>query len=116
MTDQLTLTGAPFISNYFFGLFDYHRRMVAGMNLSLTYQPVDWLILRTFGQYAYNGLSNPNSINAHQNSFGGEVYVKFSETFGLSGGIKYMNHNGKWKPQFYGLPLIRINAVRNKIK
>ncbi|MDR0795817.1 MAG: hypothetical protein LBE79_07190 [Tannerella sp.] len=110
ITNQLTFTGTPFISSYFFGPLDVFRRVTTGMNAALTYQPANWLILRTYGQYAHNGLSVPNSFHVPQNSFGGEVYVKFSETFGLGGGIKYVNYAGKWRPQYYGLPIIKLRV------
>ena len=114
LRDNLTLTGSPFLSSYFFGPMDYSRNLSAGLNLMLTYQPTDWLTLRAYGQYAYNGLSSPytSSLIAPQNSFGGEVHIKFSETFGIGGGVKYINARGNWKPQFYTTPLINIDGSK----
>jgi len=114
ITDKLILTGNPFITSYYFGPMDYNRNMSVGANVILTYRANNWLTLRTFGQYAYNGFSDPylNSILAPQNSFGGEVQVKFSNTFELGGGVKYINQGGKWTPQFYTLPLIKIDGTK----
>jgi len=114
ITDKLTLTGNPFLTNYYFGPLDYNRKMAVGANVTLTYNVNDWLTLRAFGQYAYNGFNSThlNSIFAPQNSFGGEAQVKFSNTFGLGGGVKYINQGGKWTPQFYTLPLIKIDGTK----
>ena len=113
LRDNLTLTGSPFLTSYFFGPMDYSRNLSAGLNLILTYQPTDWLTLRAYGQYAHNGLSSPySSLIAPQNSFGGEVHIKFSETFGIGGGVKYTNIGGNWKPLFYTTPLINIDGSK----
>jgi hypothetical protein len=112
ITDKLTLSGNPFLTSYYFGPIVYNRKMTVGANIVLTYNINDWLTLRAFSQYAYNGFSNPylNSVLAPQNSFGGEAIVKFSNTFKFGGGVKYINQGGKWTPQFYTLPLINIDG------
>ncbi len=114
ITDKLTLTGSPFLSSYYFGQTDHNRKLAVGANLMLSYEVTDWLIVRTFGQYAYNGLDDPyaTSLIVPQNCFGGEVLIKFSDVFGLGGGVKYVNNKGKWTPQFYTLPLIKINGAK----
>lgn len=114
ITDKLTLTGNPFLTSYYFGPTDYNRKLSVGANLMLTYEVTNWLIVRAFGQYAYNGLNDPyaTSLIVPQNSFGFEVLIKFSKVFGLGGGIKYVNNRGKWVPQFYTLPLIKIDGAK----
>ena len=109
VTDKLTIIGNPFITSYFLP-FDVNRRLSTGLNVMAIYQANDWLIMRLHGQYAYNGVKNANMLLAPQNSFGGDVLVKFSQTFGLGGGVRYVNHAGKWTPQYY--PLIHFNAKK----
>jgi hypothetical protein len=110
-TDKLTITGNQFITRYFLP-FDLQRRTSAGLNTMMIYQPTDWLIMRAHGQYAYKGVKNANMLLAPQSSFGGDVLLKFSNSFGLGGGVRYVNHAGKWIPQYY--PLFHINATRKK--
>jgi len=108
-TDKLTFSTKPFVSGYFLP-FDNNRRVSAGLNAMLIYQASDWLIMRAYGQYASNGTKLMNTFHAPQNSFGGDVLFKFSNNFGLGGGVRYVNQGGKWTPQYY--PLIHFNAKK----
>ena len=110
-TDKLTITGSPFVTRYFLP-FDIERRTSAGLNTMTIYHPTDWLIIRLHGQYAYNGVKNANMLLAPQSSFGGDVLIKFTKSFGLGGGVNYINHAGKWIPQYY--PLFHINAAKKR--
>ncbi|MDR1503485.1 MAG: hypothetical protein LBT43_13640 [Prevotella sp.] len=114
INSKLKLTGRPFLTSYYFGPADYNRNISIGSDVVLTYKANDWLILRAFGQYAYNGLSSPDatSLIVPQNCFGGEVLVKFSNVFGLGGGVKYINNKGRWTPQFYTIPIIKIDGSK----
>jgi len=113
-TDKLTVTTNPFITSYFLP-FDVNRRLSAGLNTMMTYQANDWLIMRLHGQYAINGTKKTDALLAPQNSFGGDAIIKFSQNFGIGGGVRYINHAGKWTPQYY--PVIHINAKkRNSLK
>jgi len=111
VADKLTITGSPFVTRYFLP-FDTERRTSAGANVMMIYQPTDWLIIRSHGQYAINGVKNANALLAPQSSFGGDVLVKFTNSFGLGGGVRYVNHAGKWTPQYY--PLLHINATKKR--
>ena len=108
-TDNFTFITKPFVSGYFLP-FDNARRVSAGLNTMLIYQASDWLIMRAYGQYATNGTKLMNTFVAPQNSFGGDVLFKFSNNFGLGGGVKYVNQGGKWTPQYY--PLIHFNTKK----
>ena len=109
-TDNFTFSTKPFVTSYFLP-FDNARRVSAGLNTMLIYQVSNWLIIRTYGQYATNGTKLMNTFVAPQNSFGGDVLFKFSNNFGLGGGVKYVNQGGKWTPQYY--PLIYISPTKN---
>jgi hypothetical protein len=112
VSDKLTIAGSPFVTSYFLP-FDFERRTAGGMKAMMIYQPNNWLIMRAHGQYTINGVRNANMLLApHQKSFGGDVLFKFSDTFGLGGGVQYIYHAGKWTPQYY--PLIHINAGKKR--
>jgi hypothetical protein len=108
-TDKLTFTTNPFVTQYYMP-FSLVRRTSVGLNVMTTFQPTNWLIMRAHGQYATNGVRSANALLAPRNSFGGDVLFKFSNTFGLGGGVQYVNHAGKWIPQYY--PLLHINAKK----
>ena len=110
-SEQLTFTANPFISQYFLP-GDMYRRTSAGLNVMMIYETTDWLTLRSYGQYATNGVRNANMILAPRNSIGGDFLVKFSKNFGLGGGVQFVNHAGKWIPQYY--PQIHINAAKKR--
>jgi len=116
INDKLILSGSPFLTSYFFGPMDYNRKTSIGATTTLTYIVDDWLTFRLFGTFAYNGLNSSYSstLLAPQNSFGGEMIVKFSNAFRFGGGVKYINQEGKWTPQFYTLPLLEFSLKKSK--
>ena len=111
ITDKLSFTTNPFVSSYFL-MFDNERRVSVGLNAMLIYQANDWLIMRAYGQYASNGTTLMNTFFAPQNSFGGDVLFKFSNNFGLGGGVKYVNQGGNWSLQYY--PLFHISTTKKR--
>jgi len=116
ISDKLIFSENSFLTSYFFGPMDYNRRTSIGATTTLTYIANDWLTFHLFGTFAYNGLNSSYSTTflAPQNSFGGEMIVKFSNAFRFGGGVKYINYNGKWTPQFYTLPLLEYRLKKIK--
>ena len=116
ISDKLIVSGNSFLTSYFFGPMDYNRKTSIGANTALTYMLNDWLTFRLFGTFAYNGLNSPYStaLLAPQNSFGGEMIIKFSNAFRFGGGVKYVNQGGEWTPQFYSFPLLEYSLKKSK--
>jgi len=116
ISDKLIFSENSFVTSYFFGPMDFNRRTSIGTTTTLTYIANDWLTFHLFGTFAYNGLNSSYSTTllSPQNSFGGEMIVKFSNVFRFGGGVKYINQDGKWTPQFYTLPLMEFSLKKSK--
>jgi hypothetical protein len=114
INDKFSLSGNFYIYDIFPKPFDYNRNKAFVSNMSLTYNVNDWLYFRVFGMYAYHGMKDPLLISmfAPHNSFGGEVIVKFSDTFKLGGGVKLVNQGNDWIPQYYALPIFNYTLKK----
>ena len=103
--EKLMLNGTVSISRYFYGPTQLMSAVTPSSNVYLRYQLLNWLALKTFGEFSANGNKIPSySLLVPQNAFGVGVVMKITKSIGVEAGVEEVNYGGKWHRGFYANP------------